>query len=97
MIIVSQNKRNAINLDNVTVIGILEIEKKIKIAFNNKIELTIGEYKTKERAEEILEDINHYRAIFEYYKYSPDDIKDDIASKFITEDVMFDTYEMPEE
>ena len=90
MIIVSQNKQNAISLDNVTIIGI--IDKKIKIAFNNERELTIGEYKTTERAEEILEDINHYRAIFEYYKYSPDDIKDDIASEFITGDVMFDTY-----
>jgi len=97
MIIVSQNKKNAINLDNVTVIGIVEIEKKIKVAFNNERELTIGEYKTTERAEEVLEDINHYRAIFEYYKYSPEDIQDEIAKEFITDDVMFDTYEMPEE
>lgn len=94
MVIISQNKENIINFENVVIIGLLG--NKIKVGFNNGKDATLGEYETAQRASEILEDINHYKSIFEYYKFSDADTKEEIASEFLIGNTMFDTYEMPE-
>lgn len=67
MIIVSQNKDNIINFDNLTQVYITqdEEEKAYFIRFETVDSLyeDLGEYKTEERAEEILRDIAHWYEI----------------------------------
>lgn len=67
MIIVSQDKDNIINFDNLTQVYITqdEEEKAYFIRFETVDSLyeDLGEYKTEERAEEILRDIAHWYEI----------------------------------
>ena len=63
MIIVSQDRDLIINFDNVTVIGIAQNNsKEIDSITVDKEEQYLGEYKTEERAKEVLaEIINMYK------------------------------------
>lgn len=63
MIIVSQDRDLIINFDNVTVIGIAQNNsKEIDSITVDKKEQYLGEYKTEERAKEVLaEIINMYK------------------------------------
>lgn len=64
MIIVSQDRDLIINFDNVTVIGIAQNNsKEIDSITVDKEEQYLGEYKTEERAEEVLRDIVHWYEI----------------------------------
>lgn len=67
MIIVSQDKDNIINFDNLTQVYITqdEEEKAYFIRFETVDSLyeDLGEYDTEERAEEILRDIVHWYEI----------------------------------
>ena len=67
MIIVSQDKDNIINFDNLTQVYITqdEEEKAYFIRFETVDSLyeDLGKYKTRERAEEILRDIAHWYEI----------------------------------
>lgn len=67
MIIVSQDKDNIINFDNLTQVYITqdEEEKAYFIRFETVDSLyeDLGEYDTEERAEEILRDIAHWYEI----------------------------------
>jgi hypothetical protein len=67
MIIVSQNKDNIINFDNLTQVYITqdEEEKAYFIRFETVDSLyeDLGEYDTEERAEEVLRDIVHWYEI----------------------------------
>lgn len=99
MVIISQDKKQAINFDNIQGIKIIN-NTVLRVLFVTGLEddyADIGAYKTEERAVQILEEISYYKAIFEYYRYSPKSVQNDIAEDFIKDDVMFDTYEMPEE
>lgn len=67
MIIVSQNKDNIINFDNLTQVYITqdEEEKAYFIRFETVDSLyeDLGEYDTEERAEEVLRDVVHWYEI----------------------------------
>ena len=97
MIIVSQDRDLIINFDNVTVIGIAQNNsKEIDSITVDKEEQYLGEYKTEERAKEVLAEI--------YKKYSDWQsmrmIKnEDIQAKIVSGDnsKYFDIYIMPEE
>ena len=59
MIIVSQSKKEIINFDNVTTIYIQENEQenKFEIGVDTIVDYyTLGEYKTEERAKEVLQE-----------------------------------------
>lgn len=62
----------------------------------DKEQIIMGEYKTEERAKEVLGEIYTYKAIFEYFKYVHEGVKDQISEDFRNDGVIFDTYEMPE-
>lgn len=99
MLIVSQNKRKIINFENIVEIFLVECSStEYQIQYQSKEHWydNLGVYK-KERAKQVLEELVYYKAIFEYYRYSPKSVQDDIAEDFIKDEVMFDTYEMPEE
>ena len=69
MIIVSQDRDLIVNFYNVTVIGIAQSNpKEIDSITADKREQYLGEYKTEERAKEVLQEI-----INEYVKYDIDD------------------------
>ena len=62
MIIVSQGKTVHINYDNIEVTYLLKKDDKIQINMRGNYDYTIGEYKTKERAKEVLQEIvENYR------------------------------------
>ena len=98
MIIVSQNKNNIINFDNVALICVLQdmfskekgLENyNINCSTNNGINIGIGTYATKERAKEVLEEI-----ISKYMEYaSLTNIQGDIRQICVVPK----KYEMPKE
>ena len=101
MIIISQNKKEIINFDNIININIADCGEDgylISAGFivgrddNYK---DLGYYKTKERANEVLQKIIRQKSIFEYFKNAPRDIQNSIADDFIKQNIIFDTYEMP--
>lgn len=59
MIIVNQNKESILNFDNTTTIRIDEQRENYEIVarVNNGYLATLGEYATKERAKEVLQEI----------------------------------------
>ena len=62
MIIVSQGKTAHINYDNIEVTYLLKKDDKIQINMRGNYDYTIGEYKTKERAKEVVQEIvENYR------------------------------------
>jgi len=104
MLIVSQNRKEVVNINNTTRIFIEDLTEESGDfgigADTNSAESQVwdlGYYQTEERAKQVLEELVYYKAIFEYYRYSPKSVQDDIAEDFIKDEVMFDTYEMPEE
>ena len=93
MLIVNQNKDLVINLSNV--LGIQTEGTDIGVAFVNGDSLILGEYKTEERAKEVLMNI--------YKTYSDETlikcVNETIQNQLIAEDPneIFDVYEMPKE
>lgn len=64
MIIVSQNKKNIYNFDNVKSIDILENEIYISDDILSDMGTCIAHYKTEERAKEVLQEImNKYKEV----------------------------------
>lgn len=57
MIIVNQNKKVIINFNNINYIAIDDNKPLIFTRTNNNAEITLGIYKTKKRAEEVLQEI----------------------------------------
>ena len=94
MIIVSQDKDKIINFDNLTQVYITqdEEEKAYFIRFETVDSLydDLGEYKTEERAKEVLQEIwNFYETAKRYECSSNNGITIFLEKKF--------TYEMPKE
>lgn len=96
MIIVSQDRDLIINFDNVTVIGIAQYNsKEIDSITVDKEEQYLGEYKTEERAKEVLQEIYKNYADFELIRC----INDNFQQQLIVgnKNKYFDIYEMPED
>lgn len=93
MIIVSQDRDLIINFDNVTVIGIAQNNsKEIDSITVDKEEQYLGEYKTEERAKEVLaEIIKSYRD----YRTAEGDGYTDSCNKFVLQETA--VFEMPED
>ncbi len=93
MIIVSQDRDLIINFDNVTVIGIAQNNsKEIDSITVDKEEQYLGEYKTEERAKEVLaEIIKSYRD----YRTAECDGYTDFCNKFVLQETA--VFEMPED
>jgi hypothetical protein len=101
VIIVSQEKDGIINFDNILVIRLstdFETNKKniIYVDCVGDEHFGIGKYGTEERAKEVLQKIIRQKSIFEYFKNAPRDMQNSIADDFIKQNIIFDTYEMPE-
>lgn len=101
IIIVSQEKDGIINFNNILVIRLstdFETKKKTIIYVDcvGDEHFGIGKYDTEERAKEVLQKIIRQKSIFEYFKNAPRDIQNSIADDFIKQNIIFDTYEMPE-
>lgn len=101
MIIVSQDKTKIVNFNNLTQIYITQDEEKTAFFIRHEtvdsLYDDLGFYKTEERAKEVLADIANIRAIIEIYKCSNDDTQDIFDKKMLKENLIFDTYEMPED
>ena len=99
MIIVSQKGDLILNFDNAMDIHIdtKETHRKIYAIGSIQVQYMLGEYKTEKRAKEVLDEIVNTRAIAEIYKCSNDNTQDIVDKKMLEENLIFDTYEMPEE
>ena len=108
MIIVSQDKMEIFNFNEIFKLYVDNCSNeecstepncfciKAEKSSDNMICGFLGEYKTEERAKEVLGEIIKMKSIFEYFKNVPEYAQSLLAGKFIKDNVMFDTYEMPE-
>ena len=103
MIIVSQDKTKIVNFDNLTQIYITQDEEEtetfIRCETVDSLYDDLGEYKTEERAKEVLQEIYTYKAMFEFYKSNPMNkgLHEEIVNDLDKDNVLFDVYEMPED
>ena len=96
MIIVSQDRDLIINFDNVIVIGIAQNNsKEIDSITVDKEEQYLGEYKTEERAKEVLQEIYKNYADFELIRCINDNFQQQLIVR--NKNKYFDIYEMPED
>ena len=97
MIIVSQRKDELVNFDRIESIWIeADEEGRFTIEATADTNSTLGTYSTEERAKEVLEEILEYKSMFEFFKYVTDEVQEKMADDFIKQNIIFDTYEMPE-
>lgn len=97
MVIVSQRKDKLVNFDRIESIWIdAEEDGRFTIKATSDTNSTLGTYSTEERAKEVLQKIIRQKSIFEYFKNAPRDMQNSIADDFIKQNIIFDTYEMPE-
>lgn len=96
MIIISQNKTIILNFDNVNVIAIDKDETKRQIfaKCNNTDIVILGEYATKERTEEVFQEIMLSYTTMELINTRQLQFKETIMGKDLTPCIC---YEMPEE
>lgn len=100
MIIVSQDKDNIVNFSNIVSIGIEDFD----LNENNYYQritaetlgtaVVLGDYKTEERAKEVLEEITSAYTIIEIFKISIIDTDQTIPGEEIARNIC---YEMPKE
>ena len=102
MIIVRKDKTKIVNFDNLIQIYITQDEEEtanfIRYESVDSLYEDLGEYKTEERAKEVLQEIYTYKAMFEFYKSNPMDkeLHEEIVNDLDKDNVLFDVYEMPE-
>ena len=102
MIIVSQERTEKINFDNVININITDCKEDgylISVGFivgrdDNYREL--GYYKTEERAKEVLNDIIKQKTMFEYFKVVDDETQEKMTETMQKTGMIFEVYKMPE-
>lgn len=98
MIIVSQDKERTVENLN---LGIRNDEENNRnyIIYNTEIGEDLGEYGTKERAKEVLQEIIKTKAKFELYRLAPTGGREqtEMLVEFARKRIILDTYEMPEE
>ena len=101
MIIVSQDKEEIINFDNMTRVYITFDEDDdyvcIRTETVDSLYEDLGYYKTEARAKEVLQEIVKQKAIFEFFKNVPETTQIVLAEDFKEANEIFDTYEMPTE
>lgn len=105
MIIVSQDKTQILNFENVQNVRIEQYGthikgKKIYKIFAGNFEgyaTELGNYQTEERAKEVLDEIVNMRGIFEMYKCSDNNTQDMADKWMLKSNQIFDIYEMPKE
>ena len=103
MIIVSQERTEIINFENVININITDCKEDgylISAGFivgrdDNYREL--GYYKTEERAKEVLNDIIKQKTMFEYFKAVDDETQEKMTETMQKAGMIFEVYKMPEE
>ena len=95
MIIVSQDKTKIVNFDNLTQIYITQDEEKtatfIRYETVDSLYDDLGEYKTEERAKEVLQEIVKTHVLTEQYKVEDERTR----TKLMMEGILL--YEMPKE
>lgn len=102
MVIVSQNKNGIINFKNIeTLVLIKRLNKNgveaIQINARGNYDYNLGEYKTAERAKEIIAEITLAYSNFTYFKTATKEGKDYIINLLKHKYEKFDIYEMPKE
>lgn len=99
MVILSQDKNIVINFNNVKSLWIDDdvLDKTNTSFYINADDLFLGEYKTEERAKEVLKEILMYNARFNFFKYVCVGAQNLAAKNFLKDNVTFDLYEMPKE
>lgn len=98
MIIVSQDKKKIVENLNLGISKPGEYNRNYVI-YNTEIGEELGEYKTEERAKEVLQEIINLNIKFELYKTMPAEGKGQaiMLDNFSNNNIKFDTYEMPKE
>lgn len=91
MIIVSQDKKTIFNFDNIEFIEIAENKRTIRCQCKTDINCWLGNYKPKERAKEVLDEIIDFVSISKLRNVSYEEA--DIIIKFRK----MAKYEMPKE
>lgn len=97
MIIVSQDKKNIFNFENIEFIEIAENKTTIRCQCKIDLNCWLGNYKTEERAKEVLSEIAIAQSNFEYFKNATKEGKDYIINLLKHKYEKFDIYEMPKE
>lgn len=96
MIIVSQDKEEIVNFDMVA--NMFIFGKGIKCILSNGTDTIVGEYKTQERAKEVLQEIIKTHKISESYKYTRDvGLQSALTADIEMRNLILFRYEMPEE
>lgn len=100
MVILSQDKTQMINFDNVKNIWMTVMNKsnrdedaKFYIVADDTL---LGEYGTEERAKEVLLEIATHNATFNLFKCLDVEKQKRALEEFLEKGMMFDIYEMPE-
>ena len=100
MIIVSQDKEEIINFDNMTRVYITFDEDDdyvcIRTETVDSLYEDLGYYKTEARAKEVLLEIATHNATFNLFKCSDTEKQKRAIEEFLEKGMMFDIYEMPE-
>lgn len=99
MFIMSQDKEDFINLDNVKMVTVDENIVGIDVNFAEADFYEIGAYESKERALEVLQEIVKQKAMFELFRTAPTGGREqtEMLERFAQKKIILDTYEMPEE
>ena len=100
MIIVSQDKEEIINFDNMTRVYITFDEDDDDVCIRTEtvdsLFEDLGYYKTEARAKEVLLEIATHNATFNLFKCSDTEKQKRALEEFLEKGMMFDIYEMPE-
>lgn len=101
MIIVSQNERSIINFDNLTQIYITQDEEEIAFFIRyetvDSLYYDLGEYKTAERAKEVLQEIVAIYQVSKMYICSETELQANMVKEMIKIKQQPFKYEMPKE
>lgn len=96
MIIVSQDKEEIVNFDEVESIWICSDEEgRFTIEATANTNATLGCYKTKERAKRVLEKIKYWQSQFELFKVVSSEKQEEMQDFFERYNKEFNIYEMP--
>ena len=95
MVIITQDKKKIINFDKVEAIIVIR-DGDIAITYDGTMSTTIATYQTEKRAKQILEDIHRIYELSELYKYSNDEVREQITEGLDKVNQTVFRYEMPE-
>ena len=96
MIIVSQSKRELINLDNINLVG-TDGEGVIRARLGMENNTFLGAYSTEKRAKEVLEEIMDSYQTTELFKCTDTENQNEMANEYLSRKKEPFKYEMPAE